>query len=441
MGHAEDRQRLFESIQTHSGSLVALGNWLWRNPETGFREHKTMARLLEELDKLGLNATTWQDTTGFYADIHTGKPGPCVGLLAELDSVICHDHPDCDKDTGAVHACGHHIQTTALAGTARALLDSGVLPHLCGTIRLIAVPAEECLQIDWRMEEIRAGRLHFLGGKAELLSRGAFDGVDVVVSVHAAENATKMIGLMGTNNGFVSKSVSFKGTSAHAASPYDGKNALYMANTALTALNGLRETFRDSDAVRVHPILASGGTIVNAIPEKAHIECLCRASNMDAVLDAAAKFDRAMGAGAYAFAGSVTIETLPGYMPGSVYRPLWSAAEEVALDCLDGPEQIVHGESGHETGSSDLGDLQSVLPAIQCYTGFTQGHLHAADWRVASDEAYLLPTQFLSLFTLKLLENEGAPAREIRAGYRPRFASAEAYCAFCSGLFQTKTLP
>ena len=35
-------------------------------------------------------------------------------ILSELDSIICPSHPDANKTTGAVHSCGHHIQSATL---------------------------------------------------------------------------------------------------------------------------------------------------------------------------------------------------------------------------------------------------------------------------------------------------------------------------------------
>lgn len=422
--------------------LSAVADWLWHHPETGFREIKTTAYLVQELEALGLSVTTWPDMTGFMAELETGNPGPCICLMSELDSVVCWEHPNHDPETGAAHACGHHVQSVAVLGAVRALLSVGVLPQLCGKIRIIGVPAEECLQLDWRMSQIAEGRLHYLSGKAEMISRGVFDDVDVVISIHASCTPKREIRLMGTNNGFLAKSVSFQGRAAHAAaSPDTGINALYMANTALTALNGIRETFRDRDTVRIHPIITKGGSIVNSIPEEVCLECLCRAANMDTVLEAGDKFDRAMGAGAYAFGGKAVIRTQPGYFPGIVIPALWEVALDAAADCVNDPSEIDRGESTHETSSSDLGDLQSVLPAIQCYTGFATGSLHAANWHVVSEDAYALPAEFLAAFAIKLLEHDGAAAKKIRDTFKPRFTTSEAYCEFCNRLFSSKVLP
>ena len=431
-----------DSIHADAGYLAELADWLWRNPETGFKEIKTTQHLIRELETIGLSVTTWENMTGFMAELDTGRPGPCICLMSELDSVVCWDHPDHDPETGAVHACGHHVQSVAVIGAVRALLSSGVLPQLCGKIRIIGVPAEECLQLDWRLQEIAAGRLRYLSGKAELIHRGVFDDIDVVISIHASCTPHRSIRLMGTNNGFLAKSVTFQGRAAHATmSPDTGINALYMANTAMTALNGIRETFRDSDTVRIHPIITKGGSIVNSIPEEVCLECLCRAANMDTVLEAGEKFDRAMGAGAYGFGGKAVIRTQPGYFPQIVIPALWDVALDAAETCVADPSEIEHGEYTHETGSSDLGDLQSVLPAIQCYTGFATGSLHAANWHVVSEEAFTLAAEFLASFSIKLLENDAAAVKRIRETYTPYFATSDAYREFCDRLFSTKVLP
>ena len=77
----------------------------------------------------------------------------------------------------------------------------------------------------------------------------------------------------------------------------------------------MRETFRDKDTVRVHPIMTKGGDLVNVIPNEAVIETLVRANNTEEILDASEKTDRAFLAGAVAVGAQVEIETMPGYLP------------------------------------------------------------------------------------------------------------------------------
>ena len=62
---------------------------------------------------------------------------------------------------------------------------------------------------------------------------------------------------------------------AHAGgSPHNGVNALKAATLALQAIDASRETFKDDDHIRVHPIITKGGELVNVIPADVHIETL-----------------------------------------------------------------------------------------------------------------------------------------------------------------------
>ena len=68
--------------------------YIWKHPETGYREWNTEAYLAERFEKLGYTLTKAGDIPGFYTDIDTGKPGPKILIFGELDSLICFDHPD-----------------------------------------------------------------------------------------------------------------------------------------------------------------------------------------------------------------------------------------------------------------------------------------------------------------------------------------------------------
>src|SRR5499426_4497273 len=104
-----------------------------------------------------------------------------------------------------------------------------------------------------------------------------------------------------SNNGCIVKTVRYIGRAAHAGGmPRRGINALYAANIGLAAINAIRETFRDEDTIRVHPIITHGGSQVNVIPADVRIETYVRGRSVQAILDANAKVDRALQAGALA---------------------------------------------------------------------------------------------------------------------------------------------
>ena len=120
-------------------------DYIWANPEVGYKEWKTHKYLADAFEALGYTLTPAGNIPGFTAEIDTGRPGPTVAVFGEMDGLIIPGHPECDKETGAVHACGHCCQVAALLGLAAALKEPGALDEMCGKIRLVAVPAEELI--------------------------------------------------------------------------------------------------------------------------------------------------------------------------------------------------------------------------------------------------------------------------------------------------------
>ena len=133
---------ILKNVDKHRELIAEAERYIWAHPETGFKEFETTEYLRKTFESLGYKVTLGEDITGFYTVVDTGREGPEVLMLAELDSVVCHAHKDSNKETGAVHACGHHAQCAALVGIAAALKEEGALDSLCGRIRLCAVPAE-----------------------------------------------------------------------------------------------------------------------------------------------------------------------------------------------------------------------------------------------------------------------------------------------------------
>src|SRR5206468_271409 len=127
--------------------------------------------------------------------------------------------------------------------------------------------------------------LELIGGKCELLRLGHLDDVDLAMMIHTTPRAEDgAVAIPRSNNGRFGKTVRFVGKAAHAgAAPHTGVNALYAAHIALMGINAVRETFRDEDTVRVHPILTHGGSQVNVIPGEARLETYVRGRTLEAI--------------------------------------------------------------------------------------------------------------------------------------------------------------
>jgi amidohydrolase len=300
---------------------------------------------------------------------------------------------------------------------------------------LFAVPAEEYGDIAWRVGEARAGRIEFLGGKPELLRLGHLDDVDLAMMIHAtARPEDGTAGVPASNNGCVVKTARYLGRAAHAGSaPHQGVNALYAAQVGLVAINAVRETFRDQDTIRVHPIITHGGSQVNVIPGEVRLEMFVRGRTVDAIVDADRKVDRALRAGALALGAKVEIETLPGYMPLSC-DPTMAAAFKAIAGRLWGAEH--YRDIPHRTGSTDMGDLAQVMPVLHPYIGGARGTGHGPDYEIVDKPlAYVGPARALALMAIDLLWDGGARARAVLARARPPM-TREAYLAFQRGMFR-----
>ena len=203
---------------------------------------------------------------------------------------------------------------------------------------------------------------------------GAFDDIDVSIAHHSGNGNTISFS-QGSNNGFVSKVIRYRGRAAHAAGcPERGINALNAASLGLSALAYHRETFRDSDHVRIHPIITKGGNLVNIIPDEVVIETLVRASNKEAIVDAAEKTDRAFFAGGAALGATVEIETMPGYLPTIPQEPNKELIEAAKLAAGGRYEVVIHEDKNEVSGgSTDVGDVQHIQPVLSFNTGGIEG--------------------------------------------------------------------
>jgi metal-dependent amidase/aminoacylase/carboxypeptidase family protein len=239
-----------------------------------------------------------------------------------------------------------------------------------------------------------------------------------------------------SNNGCIVKTVRYIGRASHAGgAPHFGVNALYAANIGLAAINAIRETFRDEDSIRVHPIITHGGSQVNVIPGEVRLETYVRGKTVEAILEANRKVDRALRAGALAMGAAVEIETLPGYLPLFNHMGMAEMFKANAAALL-GADQVT--ETGHRSGSTDMGDISHVMPTLHPYMGGAVGGGHGADYAIADPQvAYVEPAKQLALMAVDLLWGDAAGAREILKTWKPRM-TREQYLSFQRSISKTE---
>ena len=425
-------------IDARGDELIRVAKTILDRPEPGFREDKTSRLVAEAFRSMGVPFQDRIALTGLKAVLDSGNPGPTVAVMGELDSLKVLGHPHADPETGAAHACGHHCQIAMMLGVGMGLKHAGVMDGLAGRVALIAVPAEEYIEIEYRDELRREGKLEFLGGKPEFIRLGALDDVDLAMMTHTSSNPEEgTIAFGGTNNGIVAKRIRFEGKAAHAGgAPHAGVNALNAAMIALSAIHAQRETYRDQDTVRIHPIITQGGVAVSSVPADVRMETFVRARSIDAFLSASAKVDRALRAGAMAVGGSVTITTLPGYLP--------IRSDEGMLDLYRANAAALVGEDNlvrlrHRTGSTDMGDVSQLMPVIHPYVVAATGNGHGDDYVVQDYELGVLTgAKAMAMTVVDLLADGGARATEIKAGYGPPMTK-EGYLSLMRSMLREET--
>ena len=182
-------------------SKVALD--IWEFAEMGYQETKSSALLASELQKEGFKITknVANIPTAFIAEYGSG--GPIIGILGEFDALpgLAQSNSPfkevVSNETGAGHACGHHLFGAASAWAAVTIKEWLENNNVAGTVRFYGTPAEE------------GG-----SGKVYMVREGLFDDVDVVLHWHPDDTNSANSRSSNSNK---SARFTFKGISSHAA--------------------------------------------------------------------------------------------------------------------------------------------------------------------------------------------------------------------------------
>lgn len=417
------KELVCERIDRQADKIIAIGEEIYAAPEMGFREQKTSEVAKRVFEELSVPYRDGLAETGVKGILKGSESKATVAVIGEMDAVSCSTHPDADMVTGAAHACGHHAQMAAMLGAAMGL--ASLKDELSGDVCFFAVPAEEFVEIEYRSALKDKGRIGLLGGKQELIRLGEFDGIDMAMMVHAQGNSPDAdVYIGGGNTGFVAKKINFIGKAAHAGgAPHEGVNALNAAMAAMMCIHAMRETFRDEDKIRVHPIITNGGELVNVVPALVTMETYVRGATPAAIKDASEKVDRAVRGACYAIGAECEIINYKGYMPLAQAEPLSRIFEDNAVSLVG--ERSVH-RGVDSCGSTDMGDLGYIMPVIQPTMGGFNGSLHSKEFSVADKyAAYVAPAKLMAMTVIDLLAEGAEAALEIKKVCPPLMTKEE----------------
>lgn len=243
-------------LAEHEDRLIAFRRDLHTNPELGFAEHRTTARLTELLTAVGLRPVPLPKGTGLVCEVGCGEQ-PIVALRADIDALPLEDEKDVAYRStmpGVCHACGHDVHTTVLLGVAWFFAQQAAAGQLPGLVRLIFQPAEEVP-----------------GGALDVMAAGGIADVDRIFALHCDPRVE--VGQLGLRSGPITAAcdkvaVRVTGPGGHTARPHltaDLVYALAKIVTELPAALSRRVDPRSSLSLVWGRI--SAGSVANAIPD------------------------------------------------------------------------------------------------------------------------------------------------------------------------------
>lgn len=271
---------LEETIATeYKTHLGPLWDHFHRNPELSLVEHKTAARMAQELESAGFKVTQNVGGTGLVAILKNGK-GLRVMMRADMDGLPVKEKsglenasqakqtdPITGNEVPVMHACGHDVHITSLVGTARYMANNKDL--WSGTLMLIVQPAEE----------------RILGARAMREDRlwERFGEPDYALAFHvSSELEAGNINVVDGSPyaGADTVDIIIHGVGAHGASPHAGKDPVVLGSQIVLALQTLvsRELSpRQAGVVTVGSFHA--GSKHNIISDSARLQLTVRNTN------------------------------------------------------------------------------------------------------------------------------------------------------------------
>jgi amidohydrolase len=265
-----------------------------QHPELSHQEQRTAGRVADRLRNCGYEVHEGVGGTGVVGVLRNGE-GPTVLLRADMDALPVQEATDVpyasratstDAEGNSVpvmHACGHDVHVTCLAGAAQLLADGR--GHWAGTLVALFQPAEETGDGARGMVE---------GGLAELIP-----GPVVALGQHVMPLPA---GQVGTHAGPAlsaadSMRITLHGRGAHGSMPQAAVDPVVLAAMIVVRLQTVvsREVAPGETAVLTVGSVQAG-TKSNVIPDQAVLQLNVRTyseGTRSAVLDAIRRIVRA----------------------------------------------------------------------------------------------------------------------------------------------------
>ncbi len=329
------KERIASFVEANGKTYQDIALAIHAKPEVSNYEFFASETLSNQLKAEGfeIELPAAHQRTGFAAYYKSGKPGPVIAFLAEYDALA-----------GLGHGCGHNIfgATSSLAGAAL----KSIIDEIGGEVRVYGTPGEE------GGEEGSA--------KGSFVRDGYFKDVDVALCVHPGSSPENSLSTRNLANAPVD--IEFWGRPAHAAAiPEKGLNALDAQILVYNAISVLRQQLTDD--VRIHGIIVNGGEAPNVIPEYTKSKYFLRAAAKSTVDDVYKKVENIVQGAALQTGTKGSMKLFQNFVENMVLTPKLDQVWEKNLNTLGLSSKPQTWEVA--PGSSDVGNVSQVVPAIQ----------------------------------------------------------------------------
>ena len=264
-------QKIEDLINENLYETIELRHWFHQNAELSNREFKTAARIADELKKIGYEPMTGIAKTGVVAILNPGKPGPVVGLRADIDALPVKERAEIPwaskmkgiyngEEVPVMHACGHDMHTAILLAAAKILYD--IKDEIPGQVKFIFQPAEEGAPPG----EEGGAELMVKEGVLKNPDVDAIFGLHVWSGLYAGQVYLRPEGIMAAVNEF---RIDLKGVQTHGSTPWTGKDPIVTAAQIVNSLQTIvSRSLPLTEAGAVVTIGSiHGGVRSNIIPE------------------------------------------------------------------------------------------------------------------------------------------------------------------------------
>lgn len=348
-------------------------------PELSNREFETAAAVEEHLRSLGLEVESGIAHTGVVGILEGGRPGPVVGLRADMDGLPVKERVDVPfaseaiseylgEEVPVMHACGHDTHIAILMGVAEMLAERKA--EIPGTVKFIFQPAEEGTPPG---EE---------GGAEMMVEEGVLSNpdVDVIFGLHINSQTPvgrinyRQGGIMAASNRY---SITVTGKQTHGARPWGGIDPIV---TSAQIINGLQTIIsRQTELTREAAVITVGivraGVRNNIIPEEAYLEGTIRTLDTEMKEILFEKMHTTVEHIAKSMGAEAELEIYPGY-PVTYNDPDLTAQMAPTLERASGDNAHVVNAV---TGAEDFSFFQQEVPGLYFFVGGMPAGMDPAD--------------------------------------------------------------